>query len=156
MSQQEKGASMIDTRSTPTVGRFEVRTTSDSQFSWLRTRLSLERTMMSWLRTATALIGFGFAIVQFFERLQQAPEAHSAYLPNAPIYLGLALIACGILALVVAIWEYRWALHYLWGEPFTPIAGASNEPMNTPVLAIGILLIFIGLFAFFVVLVRLA
>jgi putative membrane protein len=65
-------------------GRFEVRTTSDSHFDWIRTRLSLERTMMSWLRTATALIGFGFAIVQFFERLQQAPEAHSAYLPNAP------------------------------------------------------------------------
>ena len=111
---------------------------------------------MSWLRTATALIGFGFAIVQFFERLQQAPEAHSAYLPNAPIYLGLALIGCGILALVVAIWEYRWGLHYLWGEPFTPIAGVANEPMNMPVLAIGVLLILIGLFAFFAVLFRLA
>jgi putative membrane protein len=147
---------MSDSHGASSADRFEVRTTSDSHFSWLRTRLSLERTMMSWLRTATALIGFGFAIVQFFERLQQAPEAHSAYLPNAPIYLGLALIACGILALVVAIWEYRWALHYLWGEPFTPIAGASNEPMNTPVLAIGILLIFIGLFAFFAVLLRLA
>src|SRR5215470_5772482 len=83
--------------------RFTVKATSDSHFSWVRTRLSLERTMMSWLRTATALIGFGFAIVQFFERLQQAPEAHSAYLPDAPILLGLALIACGVPALVVAI-----------------------------------------------------
>ena len=147
---------MSDSHGASSADRFEVRTTSDSHFSWLRTRLSLERTMMSWLRTATALIGFGFAIVQFFERLQQAPEAHSAYLPNAPIYLGLALIACGILALVVAIWEYRWALHYLWGEPFTPIAGAAKEPMNTPVLAIGVLLIFIGLFAFLAVLFRLA
>jgi putative membrane protein len=147
---------MTDSHTAPIAGRFEVRTTSDSHFSWLRTRLSLERTMMSWLRTATALIGFGFAIVQFFERLQQAPEAHSAYLPSAPIYLGLSLIGCGILALVVAIWEYRWALHYLWGEPFTPIAGAANEPMNTPVLAIGVLLILIGLFAFFAVLLRLA
>ena len=93
----------------------------------------------------------GFAIVQFFERLQQAPEARSAYLPNAPIYLGLALIGCGVLPLVVAIWEYRWALHYLWGQPFTPIAGTAGEPMNTPVLAIGVLLIFIGLFAFIAV-----
>jgi putative membrane protein len=42
------------------------------------------------------------------------------------------------------------------GEPFTPIAGAANEPMNTPVMAIGVLLIFIGLFAFFAVLLRLA
>jgi putative membrane protein len=147
---------MADTVSTADTDRFTVKVTSDSHFSWLRTRLSLERTMMSWLRTATALIGFGFVIVQFFERLQRTPETHSPYMPNAPIFLGLALIACGVLALVVAILEYRWGLRYLWGEPFTPIAGTTKKPMNTPVLAIGILLIFIGLFAFFAVLVRLA
>jgi len=147
---------MSDSVNNADTDRFTVRVTSDSHFSWVRTRLSLERTMMSWLRTATALIGFGFAIVQFFEHLQQTPEAHSAYLPNVPIFLGLALIACGVLALVVAIWEYRWALNYLWGEPFTPIAGTAKKPMNTPVLAIGILLILIGLFAFFAVLFRLA
>ena len=45
-------------------GRFEVRGTASDHFSWLRTRLSVERTMMSWVRTATGLIGFGFAIVQ--------------------------------------------------------------------------------------------
>ena len=91
---------MTISHSAPGADRFEVRTTSDSHFSWLRTRLSLERTMMSWLRTATALIGFGFAIVQFFERIQQAPEARSAYLPNAPIYLGLALIVALLFAFV--------------------------------------------------------
>jgi hypothetical protein len=47
-------------------GRFEVKATASDHFSWLRTRLSVERTMMSWVRTATALIGFGFTIVQFF------------------------------------------------------------------------------------------
>ena len=112
--------------------------------------------MMSWLRTATALIGFGFAIVQFFDRLQEAPEARSAYLPNAPIYLGLALIGCGVPALVVSIWQYRWTVGYLWGEPFTPIAGMTKEPANSPVLAVGVLLILIGLFAFLAVLLRLA
>jgi putative membrane protein len=147
---------MTDTHAFPNAGRFEVRTTADSHFGWIRTRLSVERTMMSWLRTATALIGFGFAIVQFFERLHQSPEARSAYLPNAPSYLGMALIACGVLALLIAIWQYRWAVHYLWGEPFGPIAGMAKEPVNSPVLAIGVLLIFIGLFAFFAVLVRLA
>jgi putative membrane protein len=106
--------------------------------------------------TAAALIGFGFAIVQFFERLQQAPEAHSAYLPEAPVYLGLALIGCGVLALVVSIWQYRWTVRYLWGGSFAPIAEMTREGMNSPVLAIGVLLIFIGLFAFFALLLRLA
>jgi putative membrane protein len=147
---------MIDSHNNSSVGRFEVKTTSDSHFGWIRTRLSLERTMMAWLRTATALIGFGFAIVQFFERLQTTPQAHCAYLPDAPIYLGLGLIACGILALFVSIWQYRWLIRYLWGESFAPIAGMTGEPMNSPVLAIGILLILIGLFAFVAVLLRFA
>jgi len=38
--------------------RFEVRVTADSHFGWVRTRLSVKRTLMSWMRTATALIGF--------------------------------------------------------------------------------------------------
>ena len=72
--------------------RFEVRVTADSHFAWLRTRLSVERTMMSWVRTAVSLIGFGFAIEQFFQRLQQTPGTQLAYLPDAPKYLGVALI----------------------------------------------------------------
>ncbi len=94
----------------PSAGRFEVRTTADSHFSWIRTRLSLERTMMSWLRTAVALIGFGFAIVQYITHLEQIPGTRPAYLPHAPEYLGLALISCGILALVISIWQYRWTV----------------------------------------------
>jgi inner membrane protein YidH len=147
---------MSDPVSTADADRFPVKVTADSHFSWIRTRFSLERTMMSWVRTATALIGFGFAIVQFFEHLQKAPEVHSAYLPDAPILLGLSLIACGVLALVVSIWQYRWTVHYLWEGSFRPLAGMAKEPMNSPVLLIAVLLIFIGLFAFFAVLWRLA
>ena len=136
--------------------RFEVRLTAESHFSWIRTRLSLERTMMSWLRTATALIGFGFALVQYLGHLEQLPGARSAYLPDAPRYLGLALIACGVLALVISMWQYWWTLRYLWGEVFTPIAGMTKEGKQSPVIAVSILLIGIGLFAFFAVLLRLA
>ena len=81
---------MGDLRTAPNADRFEVRTTSDSHFAWVRTRLSVERTMMSWQPTAVALIGFGFAIVQYLNHLQQIPGARSAYLPTAPEYLGLA------------------------------------------------------------------
>ena len=66
---------MADPHSAPSAGRFEVRATADTHFGWIRTRLSIERTMMSWIRTATALIGFGFAIVQFFERLEQTARS---------------------------------------------------------------------------------
>src|SRR5271163_4643868 len=146
---------MADSPTAPGAGRFEVRATVDSHFGWIRTRLSVERTMMSWQRTATALIGFGFAIVQYLEHLQEIPRARPAYLPTAPEYLGLALISCGILALVISLWQYLWAVRYLWGEPFAPLAGLTKEGMQSPVLAVAILLIFIGLFAFGAVLWRL-
>jgi putative membrane protein len=146
---------VADPRPASAPGRFEVRVTSDSHFGWLRTRLSLERTMMSWVRTATALIGFGFAIVQFLERLQAMPGTHPAYLPGAPRYLGLSLISCGVLALLISVWQYEWTIRYLWGESFAPIAGLTREQKHTPIMAVAILLIVIGLFAFFAVLLRL-
>jgi putative membrane protein len=146
---------MADTTTVASAGRFEVRATADSHFGWIRTRLSVERTMMSWLRTAVALIGFGFAIVQYLNHLQPIPGGRPAYLPTAPEYLGLALISCGILALLISIWQYWWGIRYLWGDPFTPIAGVTKEGMQTPVIAVAIVLIFIGLFAFFAVLFRL-
>jgi inner membrane protein YidH len=146
---------MSDTRSALGAARFEVRATAADHFAWVRTRLALERTMMAWQRTAVALIGFGFAIVQYLSHLQQTPGARSAYLPEAPRYLGLALISCGILALVISLWQYWWGIRYLWGDPFTPIAGVTKEGMQTPVIAVAIVLILIGLFAFFAVLFRL-
>jgi putative membrane protein len=137
--------------STPAADRFEVRVTADSHFAWLRTRMAIERTMMAWMRTAVSLIGFGFAIVQFFNHLTQIP-GNEAHLPNAPYYLGLCLIGCGVLATIVAIAQYRWTLRYLWHGSFSAIAGMTKEGLQTPVIAVTILLLLIGVFAFVAVL----
>jgi putative membrane protein len=135
-------------------GRFEVRPTASDHFSWLRTRASLERTLLSWIRTAVSLIGFGFTIVQFFERMQELPGVNPASHPAAPRYLGLALIASGILALVVSVWQYHWTIHYLWSGSFAPIAGMKKEGIQTPLYAVVFVLILIGSFAFGAVLLR--
>ena len=146
---------MADLHAASRAARFEVRATASDHFAWVRTRLALERTIMSWLRTAVALIGFGFAIVQYLYHLEQQPGARQAHFPHAPQYLGLALISCGILALLISIWQYWWSIRYLWSEPFAPVAGVTKEGMQTPVVAVAIVLIGIGLFAFFAVLLRL-
>ena len=114
---------MASVEAGPIAERFEVRPTADTHFGWLRTRLSVERTLMSCLRTAVSLIGFGFTIVQFFERLPNMPGVNPAYFPEAPYYLGLGLIFCGILALLVSIWQYHWRLRYLWSGSFATVAG---------------------------------
>ncbi len=133
----------------------EVRATASDHFAWLRTRLSFERTLMAWVRTAVSLIGFGFTIVQFFDRLGTMPGAAAARFSDAPRYFGLMLIGCGIGALVISIWQYRFGLRYLWSGTFTAIAGLESERRQTPLLAVSIVLILVGLFAFFSVFLRL-
>jgi putative membrane protein len=68
------------------------------------------------------------------------------------------LIASGVLALIISIWQYRWTVHYMWGAPFTSIAGmrtgATTEQMRSPIVGVAVLLTCIGLFAFFAVLLR--
>lgn len=146
---------MVDPSIAPNTPRFEVRVTADSHFAWIRTRLAVVRTMMAWVRTSVALIGFGFVIVQFFEHLQQAPEVLPADFPSAPKYLGLALIACGDLALIISIWQYWWTDRYLRSGSFTPISGVRKERMRSPVVVIAVVLSLIGAFAFSAVLLRL-
>jgi|SRR5262245_11513321 len=135
-------------------GRFQVKTTAESHFSWVRTRLSVERTLMSWVRTSVSLIGFGFTIVQFFERLPRMPGVAPAMLPEAPRYLGLALIGAGVLSIIVSGLQYRWMLSYLRTGDFEPIAGVAQSRIQTPIYFITIVVILIGLFAFGAVLFR--
>lgn len=135
--------------------RFEVRMTSDSHFSWLRTRMSIERTLMAWVRTATGLIGFGFTIVQFFERFAGMEGVEAAARPNAPRYLGLALIGAGIVGLLIALWQYRGLTSYLAGAPFTPLAGIGRRARE-PTVIVAIVVLLIGVFALFAVATRMA
>jgi putative membrane protein len=141
-------------------GRFEVRVTSDSHFGWIRTRLALERTLMAWMRTSVSLIGFGFTIVQFFQRLNSTEGAVPALRPQAPRQLGLALIACGVLGLMISLLQYRRIVKYLWSDQYRVLAGIDSKDMapiiaQSPSMAIVIALLFIGVFAFGAVLMRL-
>ena len=132
--------------------RFEVRTTAESHFAWLRTRMALERTMMAWIRTATGLIGFGFTIVQFFDVGRVYPNGNLVHFPQLPRYLGLALIFCGVAALVISMWEYRWMTRYLRGGRFAAAAGLGSGGIQTPLYAVAIVLTCVGTFTFLAVL----
>jgi putative membrane protein len=134
--------------------RFQVKVTADSHMAWFRTRLALERTMMAWMRTSIALIGFGFTIVQFFERLSSMEGVAQMDRPFAARYVGLVLIAAGVFALVISTWQYRSVVRYLWHGDFALIAGVAKTPGHTPTYAIAIVMTFIGIFAFLAVVTR--
>ena len=89
---------------------------SSLRLSYERTNLSHERTLMAWVRTATSLITFGFAIYKFFQL-----EAGEELLPRrqiiGPRRFAMLMIGIGLFALLTAAvqnWQYRRRLleHY--------------------------------------------
>jgi putative membrane protein len=152
---QSYGASSEQPPQAPGTG-FVVTPTSDSHFAWIRTRLSADSTLMGWMRLATTLIGFGFTIVQFFDRLENMSSAKPALAPLLPRYLGLALIFSGVFGLLIAIWQYIWLVNYLHSEEFRRLATKSQLPVNKPVIAIALALAVIGSAAFVSVIFRLS
>jgi len=77
----------------------------------VRTALSSEQSLMSWIRTSVSLFTFGFSITQFFYYLEQRQEG--AQFSAGPRRLGLALICLGIFALVLGMIEHAQRLRRL-------------------------------------------
>ncbi len=83
--------------------KFDVNTELSSRrtgMSFQRTRMSADRTLMSVIRTSLSLIGFGFTIAQVFEKLRDQDIIKKV---AAPRNFGLALVALGIVMLVLGI-----------------------------------------------------
>jgi putative membrane protein len=62
--------------------------------------MSADRTLMSVMRTSLSLIGFGFTIFQFFQRLRDAGTITHA---GAPRNFGITLVLLGIMMLIGGI-----------------------------------------------------
>jgi len=71
--------------------------------------LAAERTLLAWIRTGLALMGFGFVVARFGLFLQQLEILQRA--PSAPSYglsmwFGTALIAAGVIVNLFAGWHH--------------------------------------------------
>jgi putative membrane protein len=69
-------------------------------YALVRTSLSSERSLMSWIRTSVSLYTFGFSITKFLDYLGKQKEVTGS---STGLYrLGFAIICIGILGLVLA------------------------------------------------------
>ena len=82
-----------------------------SELDLARTRNSYERTMMSWIRTATSLITFGFSIYKFFQI--EVPRRAVQGRLIGPREFALALVSIGLISLILATLEYRQSIRML-------------------------------------------
>ena len=103
----------------------------------VRTALSSEQTLMSWVRTSLSLFTFGFSITQFFYFLEQKQEGSN--FSAGPRRLGISLVAVGILVLVLAVVEHVQRLPKMRDQGLPPDMG-SFLPLGSAgaILVIGI------------------
>jgi putative membrane protein len=134
--------------------RFEVQPTASNHFAWLNTQMALQRTLMAGVRTGVSLVGFGFTVAQFFERMQGKIPLAMQIRPEAPRNVGLTLIAAGVALVAVFIWQYRGMNAYLRGEPFQPLAGVGGRRRISGAYYAAWVVLLIGLLAFLSVLER--
>lgn len=115
-----------------------------------RNREAADRTLMAWVRTALALIGFGFAIAQGYEYLE------SNYLEktgkvidtlHTPFYFGISFMALGLLGTLAGIIQYRQILKQIKKDVFE-----YTEPWPLAMI-IAVLLLIIGFFGVIAVLI---
>jgi putative membrane protein len=66
---------------------------------------------MSIIRTALALIGFGFTIFQFFHYLRETPGITRTISVSAPRTFGMTLVLLGNAILILGIYEH---VKFMW------------------------------------------
>lgn len=70
------------------------------------TYLAAERTLLAWVRTGLALMGFGFVVARFGMFLRELQAAHAVpetHAPDASLWFGTALIFLGIVVCVLSV-----------------------------------------------------
>jgi len=83
--------------------------TQSARTADLRDYLAAERTLLAWIRTGLALMGFGFVVARFALFLQQvqvsqhAPSLHSYGLS---LWFGTALIGAGVAVNLFSVWHH--------------------------------------------------
>jgi uncharacterized protein (DUF302 family)/uncharacterized membrane protein YidH (DUF202 family) len=71
--------------------------------------LAAERTVLAWIRTGLALMGFGFVVARFglfLQELQAAEHTPSAQAYGLSLWFGTALIAVGVFVNLFAGWQH--------------------------------------------------
>jgi len=71
--------------------------------------LAAERTVLAWIRTGLALMGFGFVVARFglfLQQLQAVQNAPSAQAYGLSLWFGTALIAVGVFVNLFAGWQH--------------------------------------------------
>lgn len=101
-----------------------------------RVLMAAERTLLAWIRTGVAMMGFGFVVARFGVYLREMAAAGGAQIPRHGIspYVGTGLLVAGAVCIAVATADYvRFLRTYEQGIPLRP------KPLSLATVLAGLL-----------------
>jgi uncharacterized protein (DUF302 family)/uncharacterized membrane protein YidH (DUF202 family) len=104
--------------------------------------LAAERTLLAWIRTGLALMGFGFVVARFglfLQELAAVGSVSSAQSYGLSLWFGTALIAVGVLVNLFAGWQHARLVKEL------DRGGPTHARPAAPAVAIALFLALVGL-----------
>jgi putative membrane protein len=106
-----------------------------------RVALAEERTLLAWIRTGLALMGFGFVVARFGVFLRELSATVPSFTTRSTglsVWIGAVLVALGVLVNLAAALQHVWRLRRLAG-------GRLFQPRPIFGVAVSIVLAAIGI-----------
>src|SRR5271166_6346721 len=78
--------------------------------------LAAERTLLAWIRTGLALMGFGFVVARFglfLQALQVAQPISTDRSYGLSVWFGTALLVLGVIVTIMSTWNHVRIVHEL-------------------------------------------
>ena len=86
-----------------------------------RVRYAIERTLLAWVRTGLALMGFGFVVARFGLFLHEIEAVRQNAMPKASpglsLWIGTALILLGVLVNLLVSAEHLRLMRHIQSAP---------------------------------------